>query len=438
MYQFSQSLSSLNLFLKSLTIAALLAMVGFLMLPGMCLAKSQAKKHIELGNFLYYHGDLDAAIDRFEKAAELEPDSVEAHMSLVNLYLKRKKREEAIEHARQLVKLDPDSEEAHLMLGNLLRADKESLAEAASEFELVLNLSKENPRLRTSLGYMYLNLKKLPEALATFEKAIEENSRLLDTYLGVAITKFHMGRKQEAFDDIDKLSVKFKKDKGSINVIKGQLLYATGDKKAAVDAFKNAIDAQPNSVNACEKLGDIYLSEKQWKEAIGVYKRAIEINPASSLVYRRLGVAFLNDEKLQEAKKAFLKACQLNDKDALAFYSLAHVFIKEKDLGTAATYFESGAKVDDDVKRGISMQNLADKLRGKETKYGALTEAPRKMPRILYGDTVFNFSYSGLLNLPDSRWNEMEKKLKNSEKTKVKNSNSMKKNKPHMVPGRLH
>ena len=105
-------------------------------------SKSDVDKLIDQANFLYYHGDIDEAIKRFELILETEPDHYDAHMSLVNLYLKLRKTEEAIAYARKIVELKPQSEIAHLMLGNLLKA-KGDTAGAIKEFEAAANLGNK-------------------------------------------------------------------------------------------------------------------------------------------------------------------------------------------------------------------------------------------------------------------------------------------------------
>ena len=66
----------------------------------MAFGLSDAQKAKERGDFLYYHGDVEEAIQSFEKAVRLDPDMYEAQLSLVNMYLMLKKQDKAIEAAK--------------------------------------------------------------------------------------------------------------------------------------------------------------------------------------------------------------------------------------------------------------------------------------------------------------------------------------------------
>ncbi len=60
----------------------------------------------------------------------------------------------------------------------------------------------------------------------------------------------------------------------------GQKLEAAAQYKQAIDAFKQATVANPNSFKAWASLGWVYESQKMYKEAAVAYQRAVKLTPA--------------------------------------------------------------------------------------------------------------------------------------------------------------
>ena len=79
--------------------------------------------------------------------------------------------------------------------------------------------------------------------------------------------------------------------------------------------FKQALDVDPDNVNAYVQLGRVHHATKNFKEARGVLEEAIQINPFNPLIYRLLGDAYAalgENEKAQQAKATLAKLTTRN------------------------------------------------------------------------------------------------------------------------------
>jgi len=93
--------------------------------------EKQAEKHFKQGFGYQDKGDLDKAIEEYKKAAELNPNHLQAHMNLGTVYIEQKKYDQAIEEFNTVVKINYYYGKAHYNLGYvyLLKGEKEKAQE---------------------------------------------------------------------------------------------------------------------------------------------------------------------------------------------------------------------------------------------------------------------------------------------------------------------
>ena len=73
-------------------------------------------EHMEEGSTAIALGDLEAAVEQFKKATELDPNHFEAWHSLGMAYMKSQKYLEAIEAGKKAVELNPNDQFARVSL----------------------------------------------------------------------------------------------------------------------------------------------------------------------------------------------------------------------------------------------------------------------------------------------------------------------------------
>ncbi|MBX9687614.1 MAG: tetratricopeptide repeat protein [Candidatus Obscuribacterales bacterium] len=107
----------------SLTIFAALTLGGFISAgqPLSAATKPTYASKMQMGQLLYFNGNVDQAIRAFKYAAQLKPDAFDPHLNLVNIYVQKQDFQAAVEECREGLKLKPNHRDLHLILGNLLR-----------------------------------------------------------------------------------------------------------------------------------------------------------------------------------------------------------------------------------------------------------------------------------------------------------------------------
>lgn len=116
----------------------------------------------------------------------------------------------------------------------------------------------------------------------------------------------------------------FKKHPDKLKVIEGTTIMARSvfeneeDLTKAEEIFKEALEINPNNVDAYLELGFIYRVRKMFKEAEDYYKKAIELDPNSAEAYYNLGRCYYVQERYDEATEMFNKTLRIKPKHELA------------------------------------------------------------------------------------------------------------------------
>ena len=132
-----------------------------------------AMDHLERGMLLEQVGRVEDAIGETEKALELNPSLVKAHVNLLILYGRVGNASKAEEHYKAIVAVAPNEfPEAYYNYGVLL-LKQQNLDGAEKAFRKALVLGPSNEAALSNLGYVLEQEGKLSEAALQFGKLID-------------------------------------------------------------------------------------------------------------------------------------------------------------------------------------------------------------------------------------------------------------------------
>jgi len=141
------------------------------------LTPGDAHSRFNLGNIYLRKGELDRAIAQFRKAAELQPDDARTRSTLGKAYLHKGKVDEAVAQFQKTVELTPNDASAQYDLGDAL-VEKGKVAEAAAHypkaFEIGPGFVETNVVIQNNLAYIAWVLATSPDtSIRSGAKAIE-------------------------------------------------------------------------------------------------------------------------------------------------------------------------------------------------------------------------------------------------------------------------
>jgi len=203
--------------------------------------------HYNLGIYYQNKGDAQAALNSYETAARLYPESI---MPLINssvLYSYIGNNAKAEENLKKVVAFDPDNEAANLNLG-LLLAEQGRLDEAERALKAALKANPENqPVAAKNLSVIVAQKGDIAGAVKYAQIAWE--ARPDDPNYGYTLAYYQM---------------------------------QNGQKAASIKTLKQIIKSNPEFLSAPSFLADIYLKDGNTNMAIQVYQNALKVEGISA------------------------------------------------------------------------------------------------------------------------------------------------------------
>jgi tetratricopeptide (TPR) repeat protein len=111
------------------------------------------------------------------------------------------------------------------------------------------------------------------------------------------------------------------------------------DPKKAAQCYLSAIRIEPESVEAHNNLGRVYMNEGRFEDAIRELERAREIAPNFPLVHNNLGNAYLQSERRDEAAAEYAKAIELAPEYDQPYRAWAKIELERGNIDRAEELF---------------------------------------------------------------------------------------------------
>lgn len=347
-------------------------------------------RRLDPGNFRWVYlagylrqveGRLQEAVPLLERAAEMEPDYLPAHLRLGRARLEMGQTEEAEGHFRDALEVEPESAPAFEGLGRAAaaRGDEPS---AVSSFRRALDLEPEASGVRYALGQALLRLGETQAATRELEQAGDLPTRIPDPLINPLAAQarseqFYSMQGAEALEDRD-----FQAAAGAFRALLEQnpqsfpghlglsrALRAMGDVEGAAETLEAALDQgaaedperdaetradilrelgvleagignresalrhlqqslalEPDSVATRVRVGDLLARSQRFDEALAQYDEALELQPEGpavpSLRVRRATV-LVNLERGDEAVEEFRRALEQTPDDPVVHHLFA-------------------------------------------------------------------------------------------------------------------
>jgi len=203
--------------------------------------------HNNMGTAMARTGNLDNATFHFRQALQLSPDYAEAHINLANTLIEKKDLDTAIKHYRRALAISPGHNSVGDRLEKLL-AFKNQFETTIMQIEAQLATDPDNPELYYQIGNLYEKNARVDQAMEQFRKAAELKPEFWEALYRQAL--IHAGKKEYSKSiALFKQIASLRPDDASIfyNIA---CLYSLQDRKDdAVDWLEKAIDAGYNDIS---------------------------------------------------------------------------------------------------------------------------------------------------------------------------------------------
>ena len=316
---------------------------------------ADAEAHSNLGVIYQQKGDYTAALEEYQKAEKLNPNSINNKLNLGTLYQAQKRYDEAIsmydkvlfsdakninarKYKAQCLQIQGKNEEANIEYKRVLAFDSNdteaknailNLAAASNnpeDFVAAMNENSQNDADKSKSYYefaynMHKN-KKYEEAKKYYLKAIELDPELSDAYLNLseiyiqlndeaAAEKILADGRQKFPTNIqisDRLKA-IRQAETQKNIEQGGQALLSGDYEKALSLY-NSI--KPQTSESLLGIASTYQAMGKIDDSIDYYKKAYTLEPNNSEIAYYIATAYIAKEDNTNAKIYLDKVLSLN------------------------------------------------------------------------------------------------------------------------------
>ena len=183
-------------------------------------------------------GQLETALECYEKAVETDLQKADAWYNKGNALGNLKRHEEALESFEKATKLDPQYSDAWynkgVALGNLKRHE-----EALESFEKAIELDPQKAEAWYNKGSALGGLGRTEEALEAYEKAIELDPQKAEAWSNKGVALDNLGRTEEALEAYEK-AIELGLTSATLHVTLARLYRKLGSEVESAEQCKKA------------------------------------------------------------------------------------------------------------------------------------------------------------------------------------------------------
>jgi tetratricopeptide (TPR) repeat protein len=364
---------------------------------------------------MYGRSDLaNKAMDEYRLAIEADPSSEFLTSALAELYVKTGRIRDAVLEAQDILKRDPKNLEAHKLLGRIyLRSlgdmqgndngSDNMLKLAIEQYEEIVKIEPGNVDDHLLLGRLYRLNNDLQKAETELKTAVKLDPDSEESVTTLALLYTDEGDTARALQVLSAVPDAGRSAK--LYAALGATYEQRKDYKAAIDAYKHAIQLDRDNLDAIRGLAENLLNDGQVDAALDQYRVIADANPEDAQTYLRMSEIYRRQGKYDEALDS-LKKAQAMVPDALEVpYNIAVVYEAQgrydegekilQDLLKKTEKADNSYSQADRNNRGIFIERLGMIYRDQEN-YPAAVDAFRKM--IPLGDENAKTGYQDIID----------------------------------------
>jgi serine/threonine-protein kinase len=259
---------------------------------------------------LHREGNIDFAVQQFEKAVKEDSSYALAYAGLGEAYWRKYEITRDLQWTRKAI---------------------------ACCFRAV-ELNSQLLPVRMTLALIYTGTGKYDEAISAYQAILERDTSNIEAQRGLASAY----KSSERYDDAEKAykrAITLKPSYWAGHLDLGSFYFLRKRYAEAVEEYRRVVDLSPDNAGGYSGLGAAYYQLGHYDEAEGAFKKSIAIAPTYRL-YSNLATLYFARKQYSGAIPVYEKALALNDRDYRVWANLASAFYWTGQRDSARSRFE--------------------------------------------------------------------------------------------------
>ena len=249
-------------------------------------------------------GDMEAALQRVEKAIALLPEEIVFLNTRGTLYRQLGKMDEASLSYQKALEVDPEDIDTLYNLANLFR-DSGEYKQAIDYYQRVLESHAQFYSARHNLANLYNQLGDALSAEREYRTLLDSDGHSLQIQLGLGQSLLNQARYEEAETIFREILREDPEDALHAMLYLGNALSPQGKVTEAESCHRQTIKRAPGFYQGWNNLGNDLRDQGRQLEAVRCYREAVSLHPSyvkahSNLLYTLNCTAIEGDELINE------------------------------------------------------------------------------------------------------------------------------------------
>ncbi|MHC9543739.1 MAG: tetratricopeptide repeat protein [Vulcanimicrobiota bacterium] len=295
-----------------------------------------------LGLSLQAEKQFEDSLENLQKAVDIDPNMVDAHIQLGRTYAMLGKLKEGESEFRKAVEIDPASADGYFYLGNMCLING-SIGEAQMDYEKVLTLDPSSKKALAGMAKIHLLKGDGKEAMRVFQKIQKLNPDDSVVQVGLARSLYLQDKKNDAVKLLKKALWS-----GSTNEIHYLLALAYMDQGRWSDALEEFSKLERNiknfpGIHKAKAL--IHLANGRESQAEEELAKEVKINPRDPEVCYIKGQILFRRFQILKAEEEFKSALAIDSRYYPSYLGLGQVEEYFKEYARALNVYDESLAV---------------------------------------------------------------------------------------------
>ena len=269
---------------------------------------------ITLGHLYIIIGKYSKAIETFNKAILMHPDNFSSQDYELDQLIAEGRLDEALEYLDYLLQSEDVRPDLLMKQADILRM-LGATTDAVSQYEQAIYMCPDFLEATIKLGTQYLQLQHEHLAAELFNRAVEINDKIIDAYIGLAISQKLAGYLTDALGTLslaaaiqpnssllfsEMASLRFKQGMSDFRSLYDDVS-SNAISEAVITAHQNEISLRPQNPDLYYRLGILMMGLGRVYKAIESFETALDINPFYSRARSKLAVCLFQTDRKSDS-----------------------------------------------------------------------------------------------------------------------------------------
>lgn len=297
-----------------------------------------APAHEILGTALALQGKLPEAVLSLEKAVELSPQQASALTKLGDLALAVGQEAMAQDYFLEALAANAQDRRAHQRLGELYEREGH-LDKAVKHYQLgILGTDPRYLGVKLNLAQIHVRQGEYQAARDLLKPFLSQDDVSPMALRTLAAAEVGAGQLPQALEYLTRAADGPEDANAPLLIELGDVQLALGDKEAAAESYRKAVNVAEDPVVALLRIGDLQITMGAYDKAEQTFKEAITANPQAVQVFHGLGSLYGLTRRHDQAQAAFQQGLSIAPESSPLLRGAAVALIRQERLDKAEPY----------------------------------------------------------------------------------------------------